>query len=155
MDLEEDTKATPSRYLNPEERPSIVRLNISRDESVVGVNYPIDEARFVKRKRRARCGLCNGCRRTDDCGACSNCRGECIKTSCKLRDVLDVSSRFYFIYIPRSKTSFRHKKNIWRPLLEIRTWDVTTGCASTSWSNTTSKKMEQRLKRPRMRPRSL
>ena len=95
MDLEEDTKATPSHYLNPEERPSIVRLNISRDESVVGVNYPIDEARFVKRKRRARCGLCNGCRRTDDCGACSNCRGECIKTSCKLRDVLDVSSRFY------------------------------------------------------------
>ena len=104
MDLEEDTKATPSRYLKPEERPSIVRLNISRDQSVVGVNCPIDEARFVKRKRRARCGLCNGCRRTDDCGACSNCRGECIKTSCKLRDVVYVSSR--------SKTSFRHNKQL-------------------------------------------
>ena len=27
MELEEDAKATPSRYMNPGERPSIVRLN--------------------------------------------------------------------------------------------------------------------------------
>lgn len=92
--MEEDAKATPSRYMNPGERPSIVRLNVSRDQSVVGVNCPIDEARYVKRKRRARCGLCNGCQRTDDCDACSNCRGECKKTRCKLRLCINLVEQY-------------------------------------------------------------
>ena len=96
MDYDGDSGSAPSRYLNPEERPSIVRLNVSRDQSIVGINCPIDvdDARFVKRRRRARCGLCGGCRRTDDCGACSNCRGECQKTNCKLRLCINLVEQY-------------------------------------------------------------
>ncbi len=65
--------ANSSRYMS--EKPTMFRLNVSKDQSVVGVNCEnlIDEAQFKKRKRRARCGLCEACQRMQNCDACQNC----------------------------------------------------------------------------------
>ena len=61
------------RYLK--ETPSMVRLKLSRDQAVVGVNFErlVDTEAFVKKKKRHACGLCEACQRTDNCGGCRSC----------------------------------------------------------------------------------
>lgn len=86
--------AGPSRYMS--EKPSMFRLNISREQSVVGVNCEnlIDETQFSKRKRRARCGLCEGCERTENCDICRNCAGAKVKKTCEKRLCLNLVEQY-------------------------------------------------------------
>ncbi len=64
------------RYLDEGHKASMVRLNVTQHQSVVGINCQelIDPEVFDKKKKRARCGLCDGCSREEDCGTCSKCR---------------------------------------------------------------------------------
>ena len=71
---------------------SIVKIIISKDMSVVGVNCNqlLDEEVFEKRSRRTRCGLCFNCTLTENCGKCKVCmnfsktssKQLCLKRSC-------------------------------------------------------------------------
>ena len=64
------------RYL--QDPPSMVRLRLSRDQSVVGVNCErlVDTDAFARRKNRVACGLCQGCDRTEECGECGPCKDD-------------------------------------------------------------------------------
>ena len=55
---------------------SVVKIVISREVSVVGVNCNelLDKEMFRKRARKTRCGLCYNCTSVKDCGKCKGCR---------------------------------------------------------------------------------
>eukprot|EP00092_Neocalanus_flemingeri_P017433 GFUD01018857.1.p1 GENE.GFUD01018857.1~~GFUD01018857.1.p1 ORF type:complete len:357 (+),score=80.60 GFUD01018857.1:36-1073(+) len=71
---------------------SIVKIIISKDASVVGVNCNqlLDKEVFEKKLRRTRCGLCFNCTSTESCGRCKVCinltktssKQICLKRSC-------------------------------------------------------------------------
>eukprot|EP00095_Tigriopus_kingsejongensis_P001136 snap_masked-scaffold1099_size62903-processed-gene-0.11 protein:Tk01136 transcript:snap_masked-scaffold1099_size62903-processed-gene-0.11-mRNA-1 annotation:"zinc finger protein 883-like" len=66
----------PERYM--QEKPKIVRLNFSKNQSVVGVNCENlhDQAIFTRKKRKVPCGICERCEMDLDCGACEPCQSE-------------------------------------------------------------------------------
>lgn len=104
---QQEGEEVQQRYMK--EKPSMVRLNISRDTSVVGVNCEnlIDTNVFAKRKKRARCGICKGCEKTADCQVCKNCcttKGQ-RKRTCEQRQCINL----VYHYDVR-----RDKRQLWR-----------------------------------------
>lgn len=58
--------------------PSLVKLYLDKNRELLGGGERVealvrDEALFSKRRRRARCQLCERCQVKADCGECRNC----------------------------------------------------------------------------------
>merc|ERR1719347_393500 len=78
--------------IKAENNQSVVKIIISKEVSVVGVNCNelLDKEVFVKRPRKTRCGLCFNCTSVENCGKCKVCtklcsessRQTCLKRSC-------------------------------------------------------------------------
>ena len=80
------------QIIKAENDRSIVKIIISKEMSVVGVNCNelLDKELFEKRPRKTRCGLCFNCTSVETCGKCKVCinvssnssKQICLKRSC-------------------------------------------------------------------------
>jgi len=85
-------EADESQIIKTENDRSIVKIIISKEMSVVGVNCNelLDKELFEKRPRKTRCGLCFNCTSVETCGKCKVCtklssnssKQICLKRSC-------------------------------------------------------------------------
>jgi len=81
-----------TQIIKKENDRSIVKIIISKEMSVVGVNCNelLDKEVFEKRRRKTRCGLCFNCTSVESCGKCKVCvnlsqnssNQICLKRSC-------------------------------------------------------------------------
>ena len=60
---------------HPENPSSIVRLNVTEKTSIILVNCEnlLDNEFYVKRSKKSKCGICNGCEALSDCMQCEVC----------------------------------------------------------------------------------
>ncbi|XP_059094452.1 zinc finger protein 1 homolog [Tigriopus californicus] len=88
------SESQPSRYMK--EKPRIVRLNFSKNQSVVGVNCENlhDQSVFTKRKRKVPCGICERCERDVNCGQCGSCQAQATTNVCEERKCLSFIEQF-------------------------------------------------------------
>jgi len=69
---------------------SVVRIDLSQDVSVLGLNCKelLSDEVFEKKARRQKCGVCFSCHADQNCGDCSACKSECdekVKRKCLRR----------------------------------------------------------------------
>lgn len=89
-----DSEIKLTRYMKA--KPRIVRLNFSRNQSVVGVNCENlnDQSVFTKRKRKVPCGICERCERDVNCGQCWHCETQVNTKLCQERKCLSFIEQF-------------------------------------------------------------